>query len=81
MKILLKNFRWHAAFHDDCKHPHVHMMSLSVKTGQAYLSGDGVRKIKSTLANQSFKQEIFHLYEQKSESSNELVWETRKAML
>ena len=81
MKIPPQDFRWYAAFHNEGKHPHVHMMAWSVKPGQAYLSKDGIRQIKSTLTNQIFKQEMLHLYEQKSESRDELVRETRKAML
>ena len=81
MKISPQDFRWYAAFHNEGKHPHVHMMAWSVKPGQAYLSRDGIRQIKSTLTNQIFKQEMFHLYEQKSESRDELVRETRNAML
>ena len=59
----------------------MHMMAWSVKPGQAYLSRDGIRNIKSALTNQIFKREMFYLYEQKSESRDELVWETRKVML
>ena len=81
MKIPPQDFRWYAAFHDEGKHPHVHMMAWSVKPGQAYLSKDGIRQIKSTLTNQIFKQEMLHLYEQKSASRDELVRETRRAML
>lgn len=81
MKIPPQDFRWYAAFHDEGKHLHVHMMAWSVKPGQAYLSKDGIRQIKSTLTNQIFEQEMLHLYEQKSESRDELVRETRKAML
>lgn len=81
MKIPPQNFRWYAAFHDEGKHPHVHMMAWSVKPGQAYLSKDGIKQIKSTLTNQIFKQEMYHLYEQKSASRDELVQETRKVML
>ena len=81
MNIPPQDFRWYAAFHDEGEHPHVHMMVWSVKPGQAYLSRDGIRQIKSTLTNQIFKQEMLHLYEQKSESRDELVRETRKAML
>ena len=57
------------------------MMAWPVKPGQAYLSKDGIRQIKSTLTNQIFKQEMLHLYEQKSESRDELVQEMRNAML
>lgn len=35
MKIPPQDFRWYAAFHDEGKHPHVHMMAWSVKPGQA----------------------------------------------
>lgn len=81
MKIPPEDFRWYAAFHDEGNHPHVHMMAWSAKPNQAYLSKDGIRQIKSTLTNQIFRQELLHIYEQKSKSRDELVSETRKAML
>ena len=81
MKIPPEDFRWHAAFHDEGNHPHVHMMAWSVKPNQAYLSKGGIRQIKSTLTNQIFRQELLHVYEQKSKSRDELVAEARKAML
>ena len=81
MKIPPEDFRWHAAFHDEGNHPHVHMMAWSAKPNQAYLSKDGIRQIKSTLTNQIFRQELLHVYEQKSKSRDELVSEARKAML
>ena len=81
MKIPPEDFRWYAAFLDEGNHPHVHMMAWSVKPNQAYLSKDGIRQIKSTLTNQIFRQELLHVYEQKSKSRDELVAEARKAML
>lgn len=81
MKIPPQDLRWYAAFHDEGEHPHVHMMAWSVKPGQAYLSKDGIKQIKSTLTNQIFKQEMYHLYQQKSASRDELVQEARKVML
>ena len=81
MKIPPEDFRWHAAFHDEGNHPHVLMMAWSVKPNQAYLSKDGIQQIKSTLTNQIFRQELLHVYEQKSKSRDELVAEARKAML
>ena len=59
----------------------MHMMAWSVKPGQAYLSKGGIKQIKSILTNQIFKQEMYHLYEQKSASRDELVQEARKVML
>ena len=81
MKIPPNDFRWYAAFHDEGDHPHIHMMAWSAKSGQAYLSKDGIRQIKSALTNHIFQNEMLHLYEQKSVSRDELAREARKAML
>ena len=81
MKIPPGDFRWYAAFHDEGEHPHIHMMAWSAKPGQAYLSKEGIRQIKSKLTNDIFRNEMLHLYEQKSESRDELVRKTRRAML
>ena len=81
MNIDPRDFRWYAAFHNEGNHPHVHMMAWSATPGQAYLDRDGIRQIKSTLTNQIFQQELLHLYEEKSVSRDELVRQTRQAML
>ena len=57
------------------------MMAWSAKTSQAYLSKEGIRQIKSKLTNDIFRNEMLHLYEQKSESRDELVRQARRAML
>ena len=80
MHIPPSDFRWYAAFHDEGGHPHVHMMAWSAKPGQAYLSQDGIRQIKSKLTNDLFKQEMLHTYEQKSFSRDDLVRKARAAM-
>jgi len=80
MHIPPSEFRWYAAFHDEGAHPHVHMIAWSAKPGQAYLSQDGIRQIKSKLTNDIFKQEMLHTYEQKSSSRDELVRRTRTEM-
>ena len=81
MKIPPGDFRWYAAFHDEGEHPHIHMMAWSAKPGQAYLSKEGIRQIKSKLTNDIFRNEMLHLYEQKSDSRDELARESRRAML
>lgn len=80
MNIPSGDFRWYAAYHDEGDHPHVHMMAWSIKPGQAYLSKEGIRQIKSKLTNDIFKQEMLHLYERKSDSREELVRQSRRAM-
>ena len=55
MKIPPQDFRWYAAFHDEGKHPYVHMMAWSTQPGEAYLTRDGIRNIKSTLTRPCLK--------------------------
>lgn len=81
MNIPPADFRWYAAFHAEGHHPHVHMMAWSAKPGQAYLNQEGIRKIKSGLTRDIFQGELLHLYEQKSSSRDELVRQSRKALL
>ena len=81
MKIPSADFRWYAAFHDEGEHPHIHMMAWSAKPGQAYLSKEGIRQIKSKLTNDIFRNELLHLYEQKSESRDELVQQARRSLM
>jgi len=80
MNIPTNDFRWYAAFHNEGGHPHVHMMAWSEKPGQAYFNQDGIRKIKSELTNDIFRLEMLHLYEQKSDSRDELVRQARSTM-
>ena len=56
------------------------MMAWSAKPGQAYLSQDGIRQIKSKLTNDIFRQEMLHTYEQKSSSRDDLVRKARAEM-
>ena len=81
MNVPPTDFRWYAAFHNEGHHPHVHMMAWSAKPGQAYLNQEGIRKIKSELTRDIFQGELLHLYEQKSSSRDELVRQSRKALL
>ena len=55
MNIPPNHFRWYAAFHDEGEHPHVHMMAWSTVPSEAYLTREGIRKIKSQLTNQIFQ--------------------------
>ena len=80
MNIPPGGFRWYAAFHDESSHPHIHIMAWSTKPGQAYLSKAGIKKIKSALTNDIFRQEMLHTYEQKSSSRDELVRRAREKL-
>ena len=56
------------------------MMAWSTMPSEAYLTREGIHKIKSQLTNQIFRQEMLHTYEQKSQSRDELVWKARRAI-
>ena len=60
MKIQPGDFRWYAAFHDEGEHPRFHLMAWSAKPGQAYLSKEGIRQIKSKLTTDIFRNEMLH---------------------
>ena len=80
MHISPEHFRWYAAFHNEGDHPHIHMMAWSINPKEAYLNRNGIRTIKSALANDIFAHEMVQLYEQKSEARQDLVAEARRAM-
>ena len=80
MKIPSAHFHWYAAFHDEGDHPHVHLMAWSSDPKEGYLDQEGIRSIRSKLTNDIFRQEMYSLYEQKSETRDELVREARESM-
>ena len=80
MHISPDRFRWYAAFHNEGDHPHVHMMAWSANPSEAYLDRNGIKAIKSELTNDIFAHEMVQLYEQKSETRQELVHAARQSM-
>ena len=80
MHISPDHFHWYAAFHNEGDHPHIHMMAWSINPSEAYLDRNGIKTIKSELTNDIFSHEIVQLYEQKSETRQELVHAARQSM-
>lgn len=72
MKIAPENFRWYAAFHNESHHPHIHMMAYSTNPNEAYLTKNGIREIKSTLAKEIFRQDLISVYEKQTEYRDDL---------
>lgn len=75
-KIPIGNFRWYAAFHDEGHHPHIHMLVYSTEPRQGFIAEEGIEKIKSVLATQIFKQDLYQLYDNKDESRKKISQET-----
>ena len=77
MKIAPENFRWYAAFHNEGHHPHVHMMAYSIKPTEPYLTEKGIETIKSTLAQEIFRQDLLQIYQKQTDLRDELRQESR----
>lgn len=80
MKIAPENFRWYAAFHNESHHPHIHMMAYSTDPGEAYLTKNGIREIKATLAKEIFRQDLLSIYEKQTEHRNALRTNSREVI-
>lgn len=78
MKIAPENFRWYAAFHNESHHPHIHMMAYSTDPNEAYLTKNGIREIKSTLAKEIFRQNLISVYETQTEYRDDLKLNSRE---
>lgn len=72
MNIELKNLIWNAAFHNEGHHPHVHIAMYSKDIKQGYLDQKGIKKIKSVLLNEIYKEELLSIKQEKSSVKNEL---------
>lgn len=72
MKIDPSNLKWYAAFHNEGHHPHIHMIVYSKDIKQGYLTKEGIYGLRKVYASSIFKQELLHLYEEKSTKREEI---------
>lgn len=80
LKIHPDHLKWFAAFHNESHHPHVHMVCYSTDPREGYLTKQGIRKMKSSLANEIFRQELLPLYGEKSQRRDDLKEQAAEAM-
>ena len=80
LKIHPDNLKWYAAFHNESHHPHVHMICYSTNPNEGYLTKAGIRKMKSALATEIFRQELIPLYGEKTQKRDDLTKEARTAL-
>ena len=77
MGIPLTDLKWYAAFHNEGHHPHVHLISYS--TGkEPYITQAGLKRMKSELANEIFKQDLYQVFVEKTKYRDELRKEGRE---
>ena len=79
-KIAPENIRWYAAFHNKESNPHVHIVVYSADGKQGYLTEKGIEKIRSTFANDIYKDELQNLYQQQSRVRDKLRSEAEGVM-
>lgn len=78
--IPMQNLKWYAAFHNESHHPHVHLMVYSTEEKQAYLSKEGVMKLRSSFAKDIFAQDLLCVYEKQNEYRDELKVSSREVI-
>lgn len=78
--IPMQNLKWYASFHNESHHPHVHLMVYSTEEKQAYLSKEGVMKLRSSFAKDIFAQDLLCVYEKQTEYRDELKVNSREVI-
>lgn len=78
--IPMQNLKWYAAFHNESHHPHVHLIVYSTEEKQAYLSKEGVMKLRSSFAKDIFAQDLLCVYEKQTEYRDELKVNSREVI-
>lgn len=78
--VPMQTLKWYAAFHNESHHPHVHLMVYSAEEKQAYLSKQGIMKLRSSFAKDIFAQDLLCVYEKQTEYRNELKLNSREVI-
>ena len=72
LKISPTHLKWYAAFHNEGHHPHVHLIAYSTKPGEGFLTKQGMDIIRSSLAQEIFRQDLISVYQQETAHRDEL---------
>lgn len=79
-KIPLEHLRWYAAFHRKEDSVHIHMVVFSSNLKEGYLTKQGIRQVKSAFGRRIFRQDLLHIYEQKTEYRDALGRDAERTM-
>lgn len=77
LRIPMQNLKWFAAFHNEGHHPHVHLLIYSTNPKQGFLSKKGIDKLRSSIAQEVFHQDLMNIYEKQTEHRDELRAKSR----
>ena len=76
-KIPVEDLKWHAAFHNESHHPHVHLMVYSSEQAKPYLTQRGIMNLRSAFAKDIFADDLLSVYEKQTEQRNALRSKSR----
>ena len=74
------DFKWYGAFHNEAGHPHLHMVVYSTGTSRGYIDEKDIEKIKSVLANEIFKNDMYELMGNKTHAREKISEEAKKKL-
>ena len=77
-KIAPSEMQWYAAFHNTTHHPHIHLMVYSKDTKQGYLTNKGIEDMRSLVAKDIFRGEMYHAFILETQMRDEVRAETKK---
>lgn len=77
MGIPLIHLKWYAAFHNEGHHPHVHLIAYSIGQ-EPYITQAKLKELKSSYANEIFKQELYQVFVEQTKYRDELRLQGRK---
>ena len=77
-KIEPSQMKWYAAFHNTTHHPHIHLMVYSKDVKQEYLTNKGIEEMRRLLANDIFRNEIYHAFTLETRMRDEVRAEAKK---
>ncbi len=75
-----EDFRWYASFHNEGNHPHCHMIIYSENSKRGYINTNDIEKIKSILAREMFKNDMYELYSEKDKQRERIAEESKKML-
>lgn len=78
-KIEPSDLQWYGAFHNTTHHPHIHLLVYS-KSGQGYLTNNGIESMRSSFGNDIFRNEQYKLFEMQTEVRDELKNEAKNVI-
>lgn len=78
-KIEPSNLQWYGAFHNTTHHPHIHLLVHS-KSGQGYLTNNGIESMRSSFSNDIFRNEQYKLFEMQTEIRDVLKNEAKNVI-